>query len=102
MEEEIENSDKGALTKATLSELLIDQVNLNRKDAKDVVDAFFEVICRHLINAEDVKISGFGNFHVREKSTRPGRNPRTGESIDIKARSVVTFHASQKFKDQLE
>lgn len=102
MEEEIENSDKGALTKATLSELLIDHVNLNRKDAKDVVDAFFEVISQHLIRSEDVKISGFGNFHVRQKSTRPGRNPRTGESIAIKARSVVTFHASQKFKDQLE
>ncbi|MCB1995422.1 MAG: integration host factor subunit alpha, partial [Rhodoferax sp.] len=68
----------------------------------DMIDAFFEVISQRLIAGEDVKLAGFGNFQIRIKAPRPGRNPRTGELIPIAARRVVTFHASQKLKDQIQ
>ncbi|KAF1004604.1 MAG: integration host factor subunit alpha [Burkholderia sp.] len=86
------------LTKADLAELLFDSVGLNKRQAKDMVEAFFEVIRGALQNGESVKLSGFGNFQLRDKSQRPGRNPKTGEEIPIAARRVVTFHASQKLK----
>jgi integration host factor subunit alpha len=60
------------------------------------------LVAKQLIEGEDVKISGFGNFQIRTKAPRPGRNPRTGETIPIKARRVVTFHASQKLKEQIQ
>ena len=86
------------LTKAELAEMLFDQVGLNKRESKDMVDAFFELINGTLIGGQDVKLSGFGNFNIRRKAPRPGRNPRTGEAIPIKARNVVTFHASHKLK----
>lgn len=67
-----------------------------------MIDAFFDLIVSQLVKGEDVKISGFGNFQIRTKAPRPGRNPRTGEAIPIEARRVVTFHASQKLKDQIQ
>ena len=67
-----------------------------------MIDAFFDLIVAQLVKGEDVKISGFGNFQIRTKAPRPGRNPRTGEAIPIQARRVVTFHASQKLKDQIQ
>ncbi len=85
-------------TKAELSELLFERLGLNKRESKDMVEAFFELVHGNLVNGEDVKLSGFGNFNIRRKAPRPGRNPRTGESIPIKARNVVTFHASHKLK----
>ncbi len=86
------------LTKAELSELLFERLGLNKRESKDMVEAFFDIIHGTLVAGEDVKMSGFGNFNIRRKAPRPGRNPRTGESIPIKARNVVTFHASHKLK----
>ena len=92
----------GALTKAQLAELLFDQIGLNKRESKEMVDAFFDLISKSLVDGEDVKLSGFGNFQIRTKAPRPGRNPRTGELIPIDARRVVTFHASSKLKEQIQ
>ena len=86
------------LTKAELAELLFERLGLNKRESKDMVEAFFDIIHATLVTGKDVKLSGFGNFNIRRKAPRPGRNPRTGESIPIKARNVVTFHASHKLK----
>ena len=86
------------LTKAELAELLFERLGLNKRESKDMVEAFFEIIHGTLVAGSDVKMSGFGNFNIRRKAPRPGRNPRTGEAIPIKARNVVTFHASHKLK----
>jgi integration host factor subunit alpha len=86
------------LTKADLAELLFERLGLNKRESKDMVEAFFDIIHGTLVTGDDVKMSGFGNFNIRRKAPRPGRNPRTGESIPIKARNVVTFHASHKLK----
>ena len=86
------------LTKAELSELLFERLGLNKRESKDMVEAFFDLIHKTLLSGDDVKMSGFGNFNIRRKAPRPGRNPRTGEAIPIKARNVVTFHASHKLK----
>jgi len=86
------------LTKAELSELLFERLGLNKRESKDMVEAFFEIIHAALVAGKDVKMSGYGNFNIRRKAPRPGRNPRTGESVPIKARNVVTFHASHKLK----
>jgi len=94
--------EAGALTKAQLAEMLYEQIGLNKRESKDMVDAFFDLISEQLIRGEDVKISGFGNFQIRTKAPRPGRNPRTGEPVAIEARRVVTFHASPKLKDAVQ
>jgi integration host factor subunit alpha len=86
------------LTKAELADLLFERLGLNKRESKDMVEAFFEIIHGTLVTGEDVKLSSFGNFNIRRKAPRPGRNPRTGEAIPIKARNVVTFHASHKLK----
>jgi len=91
-----------ALTKADLADLLFEQVGLNKREAKDMVEAFFEELRAALESEDSVKLSGFGNFELRKKSERPGRNPKTGEEIPISARRVVTFHASQKLKSKVE
>ena len=90
------------LTKAELAEFLFDKVGLNKSEAKEMVEAFFEEIRLSLEKGESVKLSGFGNFELRTKSERPGRNPKTGEEIPIKASRVVTFHSSQKLKTNAE
>lgn len=90
------------LTKAELAEMLFDQVGLNKREAKEMVELFFKEIRESLERGESVKLSGFGNFQLRDKPQRPGRNPKTGEEIPISARRVVTFHASQKLKSQIE
>ena len=90
------------LTKAELAELLFERLGLNKRESKDMVEAFFDIIHGTLVTGADVKLSGFGNFNIRRKAPRPGRNPRTGESIPIKARNVVTFHASHKLKGQVQ
>lgn len=91
-----------ALTKAQFAQLLFEQIGLNKRESKDMVDAFFDLICASLVEGQDVKISGFGNFQIRTKAARPGRNPRTGELIPIEARRVVTFHASHKLKESIQ
>ena len=95
-------SDARTLTKAELAELLFDRVGLNKREAKDLVEMFFLEIRNTLSQGDSVKLSGFGNFQVRQKPARPGRNPKTGEMVPIAARRVVTFHASQKLKDVVE
>ncbi len=86
------------LTKAELCDLLFEKVGLNKREAKDMVEAYFEEIALALEGGEEVKLSGFGNFDLRDKPQRPGRNPKTGEEIPISARRVVSFHASAKLK----
>jgi integration host factor subunit alpha len=90
--------DTPTLTKAELAELLFERLGLNKRESKDMVEAFFDIIHSTLAAGNDVKLSGFGNFTIRRKAPRPGRNPRTGEAIPIAARNVVTFHASYKLK----
>ena len=90
------------LTKADLADLLFEKVGLNKREAKDMVESFFEEVRIALEAGEGVKLSGFGNFQWRDKPQRPGRNPKTGEEIPITARRVVTFHASQKLKAMVE
>ncbi len=91
-----------ALTKAEMAERLFENVGLNKREAKEFVDAFFEVVRESLERGEQVKLSGFGNFDLREKKQRPGRNPKTGEEIPISARRVVTFRPGQKLKTRVE
>ena len=90
------------LTKAELADLLFEKVGLNKREAKDMVEGFFEEVRDALQRGDGVKLSGFGNFQLRDKPQRPGRNPKTGEEIPITARRVVTFHASQKLKGKVE
>jgi integration host factor subunit alpha len=91
-----------ALTKADMAEHLFEEMGLNKREAKDVVEMFFEEIRAALERGEQVKLSGFGNFDLREKKQRPGRNPKTGEEIPITARRVVTFRPGQKLKSRVE
>ena len=91
-----------ALTKADIAEHLFTQLGMSKREAKDMVEAFFEEIRQALERGEQVKISGFGNFDLREKNQRPGRNPKTGEDIPISARRVVTFRPDQKLKARVE
>ncbi len=95
-------ADPFTLTKAELAEMLFERVGLNKREAKDMVETFFDEIRAALERGGCVKLSGFGNFQLRDKPQRPGRNPKTGEEIPISARRVVTFHASQKLKSQIE
>lgn len=91
-----------ALTKADIAEHLFTELGISKRDAKDMVEAFFEEIRTALEQGEQVKISGFGNFELRNKDERPGRNPKTGEDIPISARRVVTFRPGQKLKARVE
>ena len=91
-----------ALTKADMAEHLFEKLELNKRDAKVLVECFFEEMREALETGEQVKLSGFGNFDLREKKERPGRNPKTGEDIPIKARRVVTFRPGQKLKSRVE
>ena len=91
-----------ALTKADFAERLFDELGLNKREAKEMVELFFEEIKGSLENGEQVKISGFGKFELRDTNSRPGRNPKTGEEIPITARRVVTFRSGQKLKARVE
>jgi integration host factor subunit alpha len=90
------------LTKADIAEHLFDEMGLNKREAKDIVESFFEKVRSALENEQQVKLSGFGNFDLRNKKQRPGRNPKTGEEIPISARRVVTFRPGQKLKSRVE
>ena len=92
----------GALTKADLAEMLFEELGLNKREAKEIVEMFYHEISQALENNDQVKLSGFGNFELRDKKSRPGRNPNTGEEIPISARRVVTFKPGQKLKARVE
>ena len=92
----------GALTKADLAEMLFEELGLNKREAKEIVEMFYSEISLALENNDSVKLSGFGNFELRDKRSRPGRNPKTGEEIPISARRVVTFKPGQKLKARVE
>jgi integration host factor subunit alpha len=102
MEITVESLETPALTKAQLSDMLFERIGFNKRESRDIVDAFFDVIAEKLEHGEDVKLSGFGNFQIRIKAPRPGRNPRTRELVPIEARRVVTFHASTKLKERVQ
>lgn len=89
------------VTKADLGNTLFDEVGLNKREAKDFVELFFEKIRQSLESGSSVKLSGFGSFTLRDKTSRPGRNPKTGEEVAISARRVVTFRSSQKLKENV-
>ena len=90
------------LTKADLAKYLDDEIGLTNREAKGIVELFYQKIIEALINAQQVKLSGFGNFSPHDKRERPGRNPRTGEEVPVSARRVVTFHCGQKLKARVE
>ncbi|OCG26666.1 integration host factor subunit alpha [Gilliamella sp. wkB108] len=90
------------LTKADIADRLAEKFNIDRQEAKVLVELFFEEIRVALEKGEPVKLSGFGNFSIRDKNSRPGRNPKTGESVDISARRVVTFRPGIKFRERVE
>ena len=92
----------GALTKAEMADQLFEELGLNKREAKEIVEAFFEEIRLSLESNEQVKISGLGNFDLLDKRSRPGRNPKTGQDIPISARRVVTFKPGQKLKARVE
>jgi len=97
-----DNNESNSLTKAELSERLFDELGFNKREAKELVELFFNGIRDALVSNDSVKLSGFGNFELREKKERPGRNPKTGEDIPISARRVVTFKPGQKLKVRVE
>ena len=91
-----------ALTKADLSEHLNDVVGLNKRESKEIVEIVFGELRQALVQGEGVRLSGFGNFELRDKDERPGRNPKTGEEVPVTARRVVTFKAGKKLRSQVE
>lgn len=91
-----------ALTKADMAEALHNELGLNKREARELVDLFYEELRAALALGEQIKLSGFGNFDLRDKNERPGRNPKTGEEIPITARRVVTFRPGQKLKARVE
>jgi len=91
-----------ALTKATMAEYLFEELGLNKREAKEILELFFDEIKSTLEAGQQVKLSGFGNFDLRDKVARPGRNPKTGEEIPVLARRVVTFRAGDKLKASVE
>jgi integration host factor subunit alpha len=91
-----------ALTKADIATRLFEEIGLTKREAKEIVELFFQQICEALAKGQQVKISGFGNFELHDKNERPGRNPKTGEMIPVSARRVVTFRSGQKLRARVE
>lgn len=90
------------LTKADMIEHLVRRLNLTRQDGRFLVEKFFDELADSLIEGKEIKLSGFGNFELKDKNSRPGRNPKTGEVVPVSARRVVTFKAGQKFRQQVD
>ena len=90
------------LTKSDMIEHLMYQLNLTRQEGRCLVENFFNELSESLIAGNEVKLSGFGNFELKDKSSRPGRNPKTGEPVDVSARRVVTFKMGQKFRQKVD
>ena len=97
----VDSLETSALTKAQLAEMLFEQIGLNKRESKDMVDAFFDVISAELVAGGEVKLSGFGNFQMRVKAPRPGRNPRTGESVSVDQKHVPFFKTGKLLRDRL-
>jgi integration host factor subunit alpha len=97
-----QEKDMGALTKAQMADRLFEELGFNKREAKEIVELFFEEVRGALEKNEQVKLSGFGNFDLRDKGQRPGRNPKTGEEIPITSRRVVTFRPGQKLKARVQ
>ena len=97
----VESLETPALTKAQLADLLFDQIGLNKRESKDMIDAFFDLIAQSLVEGKDVKLSGFGNFQIRTKAPRPGRNPRTGEAVEVEEKHVPFFKTGKLLRDRL-
>lgn len=91
-----------ALTKAELAQTLTDTFGFNKRESKELVEQFYYEMSNVLVKGEHIKLSGFGNFELRDKSARPGRNPRTGEDVPISARRVVTFKLGQKLRARID
>ena len=91
-----------SLTKADIATSLFNEIGLTKREAKEIVELFFDQISGTLVKGQQVKISGFGNFEVHDKDERPGRNPKTGEMIPVSARRVVTFRSGQKLRARVE
>ena len=102
MEFSIESLETPALTKAHLADLLFDQIGLNKRESKDMIDSFFDLVSDSLVEGTDVKISGFGTFVLRDKGQRIGRNPKTGVEVPITPRRVLTFRASQGMRQRVK
>ena len=90
------------ITKDSLVEMVHNEIGLNKREAKELIESFFEQIKQSLEEGNDIKLSGFGNFNLRDKASRPGRNPKTGEEVTISSRRVVTFKSGLKLKSKLE
>ena len=90
------------ITKDSLVEMVHNEIGLNKREAKDLIESFFEEIKKSLEDGNDIRLSGFGNFHLRDKAPRPGRNPKTGLEVTISSRRVVTFKSGLKLKSKLE
>lgn len=90
------------LTKADLAKHLDESIGLTNRESKEIIEIFYDLVSAALINGQQVKLSGFGNFILNDKSERPGRNPRTGEDIPVSARRVVTFRCGLKLKTRVE
>lgn len=90
------------LTKADMVEHLVNHFELTRQEGRFLVDKFFEELSENLIEGKEIKLSGFGNFELKDKNSRPGRNPKTGEEVPVSARRVVTFKAGQKFRQKVD
>ena len=90
------------ITKDSLVQMVHNEIGLNKREAKDLIESFFEEIKKSLENGNDIRLSGFGNFHLRDKAPRPGRNPKTGIEVTISSRRVVTFKSGLKLKSKLE
>lgn len=91
-----------ALTKADIAQTLTDKFGFNKRESKELVEQFYDEMSEVLVKGEQIKLSGFGNFELKDKSARPGRNPRTGEDVPISARRVVTFKPGQKLRAQID
>ena len=90
------------ITKDSLVEMVHNEIGLNKREAKELIESFFEQIKKSLEEGNDIKLSGFGNFSLRDKAPRPGRNPKTGDEVTISSRRVVTFKSGLKLKSKLE
>ena len=90
------------ITKDSLVEMIHNEIGLNKREAKELIESFFEQIKKSLEEGNDIKLSGFGNFNLRDKAPRPGRNPKTGDEVTISSRRVVTFKSGLKLKSKLE
>ena len=91
-----------ALTKADMAERLFEELGLNKREAKDMVEMFFEEIRMSLENGRQVKLSGFGNFDLREKKQRPGRNPKTGDRVVIKPKRLPFFKSGKELRERVD